>query len=258
MPKNRLLFLPCYTLLFVGPLSCAYAQDAEEAKDPDSAEESAETEVEWLPGSRLRTIKTETEMDGLLKKAESGNAQAQYDYGIANLQGYLMEQDKKKGIEWMRKAAGQDLELAIYNMGFANMYGIGLETNKEEAVSWFKRSAAKGNHPAQYELGLACMEGRGTTKDEEVGVKWLGKAANGGITAAQYELGRAYFNGEGVEQDYSEAFAWGHLASRYYVGAGELIADLHMELDPKQYKKAKARAAELKKEVEAKLAENDH
>ena len=102
------------------------------------------------------------------------------------------------------------------------------------------------------------MEGRGTTKDEEVGVKWLGKAANGGITAAQYELGKAYFNGEGVEQDYSEAFAWGHLASRYYVDAGELIADLHMELDPKQYKKAKARAAELKKEVEAKLAENDH
>ena len=40
----------------------------------------------------------------------------------------------------------------------------------------------------------------------------------------------------------------------YYAEAGELIADLHMELDPKQYKKAKARTAELKKKVEANLA----
>jgi hypothetical protein len=259
MLKRLPLILSCSALLFAGPLACAYAQDAEDAPAPESAEKIAEDkdDVEWQPGSGLESITTEEEMAALLKNAESGDAQAQYDYGVARMRGYLVEKDDKIAIEWMRKAADQDIELALNNMGYANLRGFGVETNAEESVSWFKRSAAKGNHVAQYELGHAYMEGVGADEEPEVGVKWLEKAANGGITAAQFELAKAYFDGNGVKQDFIESFAWGHLASRHYPDAGELIADLHMELDPKQYKKAKRHATKLKLEVDAKLAADE-
>jgi len=257
MLKRLTLFTSGCILLFTGPLYFASAQEEEETPDSGFAVESEEAMVEWEPGSGLNKITTEEEMDGLLKKAESGDAQAQYDYGVARMRGYLVEKDDENAMEWMRKAAEQDIESALNNMGYACLRGFGMETNAEESVSWFKRSAAKGNHLAQYELGQAMMDGAGTSKDLEVGVKWLEKAANGGITIAQFKLASAYFNGDGVEKDYIEAFAWGRLSSRYYAAAGELIADLHMELDPKQYKKAKVRAAELKKEVTAKLEESD-
>lgn len=66
------------------------------------------------------------------------------------------------------------------------------------------------------------------------------------MAIAQYRLGRAYYNGDGLPKDLIESFARGCLASRYNKQTAELIADLHMDLNPKNHKKAKARAEKLK------------
>ena len=79
-----------------------------------------------------------------LEKAESGNADAQYELGKACLEGNGTAKDPQKGWEWIEKAA------------------------------------KSGNAGAQYEIGKACLEGNGTVKDPQKGWGWIEKAAKGG------------------------------------------------------------------------------
>ena len=108
----------------------------------------------------------------LIKQAESGDAKAQCDLGVA-----------------------------YHN-------GEGVAKDEAAAVRWFRKAAEQGYAKAQYDFGQMYDRGEGVPKDEAEAARWYRKAAEQGLAHAQYNLGMAYLYGEGVPKDGSEAYFW--------------------------------------------------
>jgi len=153
--------------------------------------------------------KTENDQE-LLKKAEVGDAKAQYELGemYAYLGSIIPPEDYKKALEWYTKAASQGHDRAQFNLGSMYCNGDGVRKNRKKALEWYTKAASQGNERAQNNLGWMYFEGDGVPKDYEKAFEWTLKAANQGFAEAQYELGNMYRDGYGVPQDYEKAFEW--------------------------------------------------
>ena len=88
----------------------------------------------------------------------------------------------------LRKVAEQGDAEAQYNLGLAYANGIGVAKDLEEAVKWYRKAAEQGDVQAQYYLGNAYGLGQGIAQDEEEAVKWLLKAAAQGHQDARFIL----------------------------------------------------------------------
>ena len=95
--------------------------------------------------------------DELRERAESGDADAQYELGSAYLSGGLgLADDGTEAVAWLRLAAEQgdvraeSLLGGIYSAGWA-----GVEADQVEAVSWYRRAAKQGDTWPQKYLGDA-------------------------------------------------------------------------------------------------------
>ena len=114
----------------------------------------------------------------LVKHAESGDAQAQFDLGRAYEDGKGVAQDD------------------------------------EQAVQWFRKSADQGNAQAENALGVMYALGRGVQRDKEEAVRWYKKAAKQGLPEAIYNTAISYYNGEGIEENIAMACTWMMVAQR--------------------------------------------
>lgn len=119
-----------------------------------------------------------TPVSQLVQRAESGDAQAQFELGQAYEDGKAVAQDDVKAAEWFRKSADQ------------------------------------GNAQAENSLGVMYTLGRGVTHDREEGVRWYKKAARTGLPEAIYNVAISYYNGEGTDTNLNDAAAWMMVASR--------------------------------------------
>ena len=102
----------------------------------------------------------------LVKKAESGDATAQWHLGVA------------------------------YENGMN-----GVAEDYKEALKWYTKSAEQGNASAQELLGSRYSMGSIVGKDEKEAVKWYTKSAEQGKASAQRSLGDCYEGGYGVGKD---------------------------------------------------------
>ena len=164
------------------------------------------------------------ELERLVKRAESGELEAQIDLGNMYYFGRdSVPKDYLQAAKWLRLAAEQgaaekgDAEQRVaearYNLGILYVTGEGVAQDYAEAAKWFRMAAEQGIAEAQYNLGLAYSNGRGVAQDYAEAVKWYRKAAEQGIAEAQYNLGVMYANGEGVPRDYQEAAKWFRMAA---------------------------------------------
>ena len=144
----------------------------------------------------------------LVKKAESGDALAQYNLGRAYLHGKGVAGDYKEGVKWFIKSAEQGNAFGQNAQGVCYRDGLGVNKDEKEAVKWFIKSVEQGNMKAQYNLGRCYQAGRGVPKDEKEAVKLYAKAAEQGYAVAQYKLGGCYYTGVGVGKDEKEALKW--------------------------------------------------
>ena len=71
-----------------------------------------------------------------------------------------------------KKANSGDAQ-AMYDLGMAYMNGDGIDNDDAKGVSWLEKAAYKGHSEAQYELGLAIFNGYGVTADRVKGCSWL-------------------------------------------------------------------------------------
>ena len=99
------------------------------------------------------------------KKAQEGDATAQYRIGVIYRKGFHVPQDKAKAFEWFRKAAEQGHVKAQYTLGIMLNKGEVGPRDYVEARKWFEKAAAQGDPHASYSLGLLYFHGRGVTKD---------------------------------------------------------------------------------------------
>jgi TPR repeat protein len=87
------------------------------------------------------------------KKAEDGDAEAQFGLGLKFANGEGDVQDYPQAAQWYRKAADQNHALAQFNLGMMYALGQGMVANEGEAVRWIRRAAEQGDAAAQFNLG---------------------------------------------------------------------------------------------------------
>jgi len=77
--------------------------------------------------------------------AEQGDASAQFNLGVAHLDGEGVPQDYVEAVKWFRKAANQGHADAQYNLGVMYERGVGVPQDSAEAYVWFNLAASNGD-----------------------------------------------------------------------------------------------------------------
>ena len=115
----------------------------------------------------------------------------------------------------LNRKAEQGDATAQYNLGVLYETGSVVEEDDIQAAQWYEKAAAQGHAEAQYRLGQLYEIGfDNVQRDGTQAVKWLEQAAAQGHAGALDTLGHMYFDGEnGVPQDYMRAYIWYSLAA---------------------------------------------
>ena len=108
----------------------------------------------------------------------------------------------------LRKKAEQGDADAQFNLGLRYVSGEGVPKNHKEAVKWYRLSAEQGFAKAQCNLGVCYAKGKDVPQDNKEAVRWYRLSAEQGDVNAQYNLGVRYYEGKGVPRDYVQAYAW--------------------------------------------------
>ena len=121
---------------------------------------------------------TEQDVEELKKKAEQGDADAQYNLGLCYETGEVVERDYKEAVKWYKMAAEQGHADAQFNLGFcyANVKELGL--GLAEAMEWYEKAAEQGHVLARYTLALSYYPGGGPGQGEHSipvpeGFEWI-------------------------------------------------------------------------------------
>ena len=130
------------------------------------------------------------DVEGTRRRAEQGNASAQYKFGDMYYYGRGVGQDFAEAVRWYRKVAEQGHAHGQYNLGFMYYYGRGVGKDFAEAVRWYRKAAEQGYAGGQNNLGFMYEKGRGVGQDFAEAVRWYRKAAEQGYARARRNLKR--------------------------------------------------------------------
>ena len=156
---------------------------------------------------------TPVELNELLSKAQSGEAEAQYWVGVLYTEGRVPK-NLAEGGRWLLKSVEQGHAPAQFAYGLLSRLA-----NPSIGEKWLRCAAEQGHAEAQFWLGVAYEQNWFGTVDIQEAIRWYRKASEGGNPDAQVELGQKYEHGGGIEQDY-------RLAAEWYLKAAEHIPDL--------------------------------
>ncbi len=165
---------------------------------------SAQTGLELLAPAQGQPESVE----GLIEKAEQGEAQAQYDLAVhyANRRAGQLAADE--AVHWLHQAAEQGHAEAQSDLGLLYHRGLGVPRDPAEAAKWMRRAAEQGHAVSQADLGQLYYFGAGVPRDLAKAAEWYRKAADQGVAGAQFNLAALYATGEGVPKDAVEAVTW--------------------------------------------------
>ena len=125
----------------------------------------------------------------LVKKAEEGDAEAQFLLGNGYYYGmHGLTINYKEAVKWLAKSAEQGYTRARLNLGACYFDGKGVAKNEKEALKCWTKAAEEGDVDAQLELGLIYENGTGVSKNKKEAVKWYTKAAEQGDERAKKAL----------------------------------------------------------------------
>ena len=88
----------------------------------------------------------------LVKSAEAGDADAQWELGCWSQLGSRVGKDEKEAVKWFTKSAEQGFAKAQFLLGGCYERGKGVEKDEKEAVKWYTKSAEHGNEDAKLSL----------------------------------------------------------------------------------------------------------
>ena len=156
--------------------------------------------------------------------------------------------DLQEAEKWLLRAAEHGHADAQYDLGI--IYAQGPLKDPEKAIKWLTVAAEKGRPEAQYNLGYMYATGAGVGVDFGSAETWIRKSAMQGFPQAQFMLGGMYYEGKGVTQDATEAYAWWTLArDDGYSDAEKLVRKADDQWDDKIIEAGKWRAAEIQAEM---------
>ncbi|MDA8136526.1 MAG: tetratricopeptide repeat protein [Desulfobacteraceae bacterium] len=154
-------------------------------------------------------------------------------------------------LEGLLKAAEQGDVNAQFNLGWMYAEGRGVPQNSKQAVYWYSRAAGQGDASAQFNLGMMYDNGEGVAQDDQQAAHWYAKAAEQGIAVAQYNLGIMYDRGQGVVQSFQQAYLWLSLAAAQGLeDAVETRDAVAKNLSPRQLAQARDLAAKIQYQID--------
>ncbi len=114
----------------------------------------------------------------------------------------------------MQTYAKQGDASAQYNLGIAYLNGDGVPKDSKKAHDYFLEAAKSGFAPAQYNLAVLSSDDRLGLKNDAEALKWMTEAARQGEFNAQKILASWYLSGHLVPKDLKLALTWDFLARR--------------------------------------------
>ena len=149
-------------------------------------------------------------LDAVRVRAAAGDAIAQFSLGAVL---YYGSTRTAEGIDWIRKAAAQQVPAAEYHLGQVHEFGFGAVPDERLALEWYRKAAGHGSAPAQRAVGEFYLKGRSVPADAAEAERWFRRAAEGDDLRAQAQLGQLYLDGAGVARDYASAYVWFAIAA---------------------------------------------
>lgn len=114
----------------------------------------------------------------LRARAESGEADAQYQLALRLRAADVIPYDDTEAAAWLRRAADQDHMNAQFMLGTMYIGGRrGMPQDDGEAAAWFHKAVEAGHPDAPFLLGNMYDEGRGVFKDRVLACMWYILAA---------------------------------------------------------------------------------
>ncbi len=165
-----------------------------------------------------RTI-GQTELEELERRAQAGEALAQYRLGGLYYAGEVVERDEERASDLRRSA---------------------VEQGDPALISYIKQAAEGEDLEAMHSLAMMYSRGLGVPPDAKQAFALWKRAAENGLPQSIYNLAGAYERGTGVKPDLAEAIALYRTALEYgvglaavqlgflYLGAGGVRPDLHL------------------------------
>lgn len=153
-------------------------------------------------------------LQSTLRKAEAGNAAAQFTVGEAYFDGAGVPKDLRVALDWYRRSASQGNRAAQYQLGRMYRYGDGTAVDAAQALHWYTLAARQGLDSAINDIGVMHHDGSAGQVDQVAARAWYGRAAAHGYGLAQWNLGRMVESGSGGPQDLHAALAWYQQAAR--------------------------------------------
>jgi TPR repeat protein len=155
----------------------------------------------------------------LLKQAaDSGIAEAQYNFGVTLEYGYGIEKNLDSAFYWYLKSADRGWNDGLYKMMMAHANGIGAKKSNEKAFEYALACAGNNDITCMFNVVGAYKDGLGTSPDSTKMVEWaikIGKLESpenlmksGKITSARLNLAHMYRDGRNVQKSLAESYSW--------------------------------------------------
>jgi len=144
----------------------------------------------------------------LEKKAQQGNATAQYTLGVHYDAGDGVAQDYPMAKNYYEQAAKNGHTAAQTKLGTIYLALNDGNENDSIARNYFRKAAKKGDAEAQVFLGILYSNGQRFTKDIKTSLKWFTKAAEQGHISGQYAVATLYYEGKDIPKDLKKALYW--------------------------------------------------
>ena len=126
--------------------------------------------------------------DGLLERAEQGEADAQAELGRLYYVGEGVAQDDAEAARWTRLAAEQGHAAAQYSLGLLHFRARGVAGDDAAAARWYRASAEQGHPPAQAALSALYDYGAGVEEDPVLASMWIDLAWRASLAGGDWRL----------------------------------------------------------------------
>lgn len=130
------------------------------------------------------------------KWAEKEDTEAMRKIAICYDDGYGVEKDDQKALEWYRKAAELGDAEAIYRIGSYYHWDV---YDYEEALEWYKKAAALGHAEAMLRIGQLYSDGDGVEQNDEESARWRSDYFKTSVKAGDYTTEVTIIGCEGTE-----------------------------------------------------------
>jgi TPR repeat protein len=137
----------------------------------------------------------EKAVHNLVKSAEEGNTDAEWDLGCLYCYGDGVAEDDETAVYWFTKAAEEGGSDYQYNLAWLYYEGDGLNQDYEKAYYWFSEAATRGDTYAMNMTAEMLLQGYGVIQNPWLSIMWYNEAANKGDIDAICSLIDIYENG---------------------------------------------------------------